>query len=99
MELSAWTMTRAWLGDYYRTYRDKTVEGEVRSYLADPKRDFLVGPRSNRRDTASRPELGFIVRDGNILTARWPGDCNRFGLELVSMIPKDPPKEAEPDLA
>jgi protease I len=97
MELSAWTLTRAWLGDYYRTYRDKTVESEVRSVLADPGRDFQVGPRSSRRDKASKPELGFVVRDGNLLTARWPGDANRFGQELLSMIPKDQPKETPSD--
>jgi protease I len=86
MELSAWAMTCTWMGGYYRTYRGRTVEGEVRSVLADPQSDFDAGPRSNRRDTADHPERGFVVRDRNLLTARWPGDAHRFGQVLVTMI-------------
>jgi protease I len=86
MELSAWWMTRLWLGSYYRTYLDRTVESEVRSVLTRPGEDFQVGPRNQTRDRPDRPELGFIVRDGNLLTGRWPGDAHRFGLELSAMV-------------
>jgi len=35
MELGAWSLTRAWLGGYYRTYK-QTVQDEVRAALANP---------------------------------------------------------------
>ena len=29
---------------------------------------------------------GFTVRDGNWLSARWPGDAHRFASEFVAML-------------
>ena len=46
-EMLAWTLTRAWLGDYYRTY-PQTVQGEVCEALASPA-DFITGPLPLRR--------------------------------------------------
>jgi hypothetical protein len=84
MELSAWWMTRWWLGDYYRTY-PVTVQDEVIASLASPG-DFQQGPFWPRRDSASEPQTGFVVRDGNYLCARWQGDCHRFGQAFVELI-------------
>ena len=84
MELGAWALTRAWLGSYYRTYRE-TVQAEVTAALAGPD-DFLAGPRLPRRDSAAAPHRGFSVRDGNYVSARWPGDCHRFAGELVDLM-------------
>lgn len=42
LELSAWSLTRWWLGDYYRTY-PQTVEAEVKQNLAKPSQ-FQSGP-------------------------------------------------------
>lgn len=84
MELTAWALTRAWLGDYYRTY-PVTVEDEVTAALAESV-DFLRGSLATRRDTLQRPDLGFVVRDGNYLSARWPGDAHRFALEYAAML-------------
>lgn len=84
MELSAWQLTRLWLSDYYRTY-DQTVQAEVTAALADPA-DFDAGPRLARRDSPGRLDRGFTVRDGNYLSARWPGDCNRHAAEFVAMV-------------
>lgn len=84
MELSAWGMTHLRLGRYYRTY-PQTVQAEVTAALADPD-DFLAGPRLARRDTPNAPQRGFTVRDGNYLSARWPGDCHRFAAELVEVV-------------
>jgi protease I len=86
MELTAWSLTRAWLGDYYRTY-PQTVEDEVAQALARPE-DFIAGPTSLLRDSAARPERGFTVRDGAWLSARWPGDAHRFAAEFAQMLPK-----------
>ena len=84
MELIAWRLTRSYLGDYYRTYQT-TVEDEVRSVLARPE-DFIRGPLPLRRDSAVRLGVGFTVRDGHYLSARWPGDAHRFASEFAAMI-------------
>ncbi|MBV8466195.1 MAG: DJ-1/PfpI family protein [Burkholderiales bacterium] len=84
MELSAWWLTRAWMGDYYRTYPE-TVQAEVTGVLAQPA-DFDAGPQSLRRDRPGRLDLGFVVRDGNYLSARWPGDAHLFGQEFAKLL-------------
>ena len=84
MELIAWRLTRLYLGDYYWTY-PTTVEDEVRSALARPE-DFIKGPLPVRRDSAARLGVGFTVRDGEYLSARWPGDAHRFAAEFAAMI-------------
>ena len=84
MELTAWWLTRTWFGNYYRTY-PTTVEAEVTAALASAG-DFVRGPISTRRDAASRLDLGFTVRDGNYLSARWPGDAHRFATEFAGML-------------
>jgi protease I len=84
MELSAWWLTRAWMGDYYRTYPE-TVQSEVTRALAGP-RDFENGPVSLHRDSPDRLDLGFVVRDGNYLSARWPGDAHRFATEFARLL-------------
>jgi protease I len=80
MELNAWALTALWLGTYYRTY-PKTVEQEVKEALRDPS-DFSRGPLSLQRDRPDRLARGFVVRDGNLITARWPGDAHRFAQEV-----------------
>jgi len=84
LELTAWSMTRWWLGDYYRTY-PQTVQDEVVSVLASPD-DFVCGPPALLRDRPDKLERGFVVRDGNYLSARWPGDAHRFAYEFVSLL-------------
>lgn len=84
MELTAWSLTCAWLGNYYRTY-PTTVQDEVTAALAAPK-DFIRGPMSTARDRPTALSPGFTVRDGNYLSARWPGDAHRFGNEFASML-------------
>ena len=84
MEMTAWRLTALYLGDYYRTY-PKPLEDEVRATLAGPA-DFLPGPRSFARDAMERPEIGFTVRDGNYLSARWPGDAHRFAIEFNAIL-------------
>ncbi|MFV2073910.1 MAG: type 1 glutamine amidotransferase domain-containing protein [Thermoanaerobaculales bacterium] len=84
MELSAWRLTRRWLGDYYRTY-PTTVQAEVTAALASPG-DFSTGPRSLFRDAPQRLSRGFVVRDGNYVSARWPGDAHRYSSELLAVM-------------
>jgi protease I len=87
MELSAWALTRLTVGDYYRTY-PTTVEDEVRSLLARPD-DFVRGPLAWRRDTPTRPDHGFAVRDGSYVSARWPGDAHRFATQFAAILNED----------
>jgi len=84
MELTAWMLTRWWLGSYYRTY-PTPVQDEVTAALASPD-DFVTGPASRSRDSASRLDVGFTVRDGDYLSARWPGDAHRFANEFAVML-------------
>jgi protease I len=84
MELGAWALTWLYHGDYYRTY-PVTVEDEVRAALARPE-DFIAGPTPLKRDRPDRLERGFTLRDGNYLSARWPGDAHRFANDLAAML-------------
>lgn len=83
-EMTAWLMTAAWLGRYYRTY-PTPLQTEVQSLLARP-RDFDAGPPPLLRDTPAHLGRGFTVRDGNYLSARWPGDAHAFALALAKML-------------
>jgi protease I len=84
MELSAWALTVLYHGDYYRTYK-LPVEDEVKAALARPE-DFIAGPSSLKRDAPGRLDLGFTLRDGNYLSARWPGDAHRFATDFAAML-------------
>jgi protease I len=84
MELTDWALTCLYLGNYLRTY-PTTAEDEVRSALAAPE-DFIRGPISVTRDSPSNLRVGFTVRDGNYLSARWVGDAHRFSSEFASML-------------
>jgi len=84
LEMLAWRLTRHRLGDYYRTY-PQTVQDEVAAALRSP-RDFVAGPPALLRDSDRLRRVGFTVRDGRYLSARWPGDAHRFAHELVQML-------------
>ncbi len=84
-ELSAYTMTRLWLHDYYLSYPGKTVEKEVKAALSNPNQ-FKKGPFPLSRDGLHHLKRGFFVRDRNYLSARWPGDVYNFSLEFVKML-------------
>ena len=83
-ELLAWGLSKFWLGNYYRTY-SQTVEAEVKSSLCSASA-FLSGPIPLLRDSLNHLERGFVVRDGNYLSARWPGDAHRFAIEFLKML-------------
>lgn len=71
-ELAGFNLTRLWLGDYYLTYPEITVEDEVKSVLSSPS-NFIRGPLPLFRDTPEKLYRGFFVHDKNFLSARWPG--------------------------
>jgi protease I len=83
-ELLAWNLTRLWQGDYYRTY-PQTVQAEVTAQLAN-KGNFIQGPLPLTRDSAPNLKPGFVVQDGNYLSARWPGDAHKFATCFAKML-------------
>lgn len=83
-ELLAWRLTRARLGDYYRTY-PLTTQAEVTSWLAKPQ-DYVTGPLPLRRDGPGDLAAGFVCRAGRYLSARWPGDAHRFAQALIELL-------------
>ena len=83
-EISAWLLTCAWLGNYYRTY-SQTVESEVKASLAT-KNNFINGPTPIFRDNPQNLSRGFVVQDEHYLSARWPGDAHLFGVNFLEMI-------------
>lgn len=83
-ELLAWSLTKFWLGDYYRTYPE-TVEAEVRN-LIGPSGTFVSGPLPILRDKPDCLHRGFVVQDGNYLSARWPGDAHLLGFRFLEML-------------
>jgi len=84
-ERLAYQMTRLWLKDYYLTYPDITVEEEVRAALSD-RGNFISGPTPISRDSADRLDHGFVLRDRNYLSARWPGDVYNISLKFAEML-------------
>jgi len=86
-ELIAYNMTKQLMDDYFLTY-PITVEEEVRAVLADPA-DFLTGKNPILRDSMNKLKRGFTVRDGNYISARWPGDIYNFSLGLLDFLRAD----------
>ncbi len=78
-------MTRLWMDDYYLTYPEITVEDEVTSVL-EHKENFIKGPPSIFRDSPSKMNRGFFVKDRNYISARWPGDLYSFSTEFIKMV-------------
>jgi protease I len=91
LEMTGYNLTRLWMGDYYRTYPGITTEDEVRAALAADE-DFDSGPRGTKRDSMDAMEHGFVVRDRNLLTARWPGDAHRWSVEIDALLAHQPGK-------
>ena len=83
-EGGAYYLTAWRLGRYYRTYPEY-VEDEVTGALAKPDQ-FVRGPRTNRRGTATDHTHAFVVQEGNYLSARWPGDAYLFGERFRDLI-------------
>jgi len=93
---------RPWDRDYYRTYLEApgepeghmSVEQEVTRALADPA-DFIAtpppGPNHRRQTMALRDSPrdlrpGFVVRDGQYVSARWPGDAHSFATAFADLL-------------
>jgi putative intracellular protease/amidase len=92
-------LIRFWDPHYYRTYLEEPgqatgymgVQQEVTRALASPQ-DFLDAPRQFAkasgmlRDTPTSSAPAFVVRDGNYVSARWPGDVHTFAGTFDAVI-------------
>jgi len=84
-ERLAYHLTRLWLKDYYLTYPELTVEDEVKAALSDD-RNFVTGPTPLSRDSIDQLGKGFVVRDRNYVSARWPGDIYNITLKFMELL-------------
>lgn len=75
LERTAYYLTAWARGSYYRTYPEY-VQDEVTRHLKN-KSNYQPGPF---------PTRPFYVKDGHLLTARWPGDAALFADEFVKML-------------
>jgi putative intracellular protease/amidase len=83
----------------------RSVQQEVTRALARPD-DFLDVPTDApdfrrktdglSRDTLDDDSAAFVVRDGNYVSARWPGDAHTFAKTFAGVLPQDG-TENEPD--
>jgi protease I len=83
-EKTAIGLTRWALGDHYRTYSE-TVQDEVSALLESPQ-DFLTGGWLPRMGSDAQPDVGFVVRDGHYVSARFPGDVYRWATMFRDML-------------
>ncbi|MEV6240529.1 type 1 glutamine amidotransferase domain-containing protein [Lentzea sp. NPDC051838] len=82
MEQSAYFLTAWRRGRYYRTY-PAYVQDEVVAAGAT----FERGPiELSRRGTATDDTPAFVVRDGNYVSARWPGDAYLFTRTFLDLL-------------
>ncbi|MCB9590758.1 MAG: DJ-1/PfpI family protein [Polyangiaceae bacterium] len=87
MERTAYYITAWKLGKYYRTY-PAYVEDEVKEALRSTEQFQRGSFNLTRRGTRDDDTGTFVVRDGNYLSARWPGDAYRIGKDLVAQLAK-----------
>ena len=82
MERSAFYLTAWRHGRYYRTYPDYVQDEVVAAGAA-----FERGPvELSRRGTADDDSAAFVVRDGNYVSGRWPGDAYLFARTFASLL-------------
>jgi len=86
METLAYYATRWKHGKLFRTYEAYT-EDEVKSFLEVPATQYQLGPISvGLKGNAYDDSSAYICTDGNLVTARWPGDAYCFGKALLKML-------------
>lgn len=82
----AYHLTRIYLGDYYLTYPDTTVEDELKT-LIEPSNyssghGFFI-PFS--RDSPTNLN-GYVVVDNNYISGRWPGDVHTLAVKYIDLL-------------
>jgi len=73
----------------------RSVQAEVTRALASPgdfrdvppgAADYALKTDGRHRDTLADDRPAFVVRDGNYVSARWPGDAHTFAKTFVSVL-------------
>ncbi|MEE9433319.1 MAG: type 1 glutamine amidotransferase domain-containing protein [Sphingorhabdus sp.] len=93
---------RFWDPHYFRTYLEepgeaagyRSVEAEVKRALRDPEDFVEVDPAAPfykiktgiKRDNLSDERPAWVVKDGNYISARWPGDAHTFAKRYVDLL-------------
>lgn len=77
-----------------------SVQAEVTRALASPQDfigvqpdlpHFLRKTLGLHRDTSNDPRAAWVVRDGNYVSARWPGDAYTFAATFAQLLESEPP--------
>ena len=84
MEEIAVRLTARALPGHYRTYA-LSVEDEVRERIK-PGGRFERGGLFPRYSGSRAPNAGYVLRDGNYLSARWPGDAWTLALRINDLL-------------
>jgi len=84
MEEIAVRLTAKALPGHYRTY-PVSVEDEVRQRIGKAGK-FERGGLFPRYAGSKAPKAGFVVQDGNYLSARWPGDAWTLAVRLAELL-------------
>ena len=84
MEEIAVRLTAKALPDHYRTY-PISVEAEVRQRIGKQGK-FERGGLFPRYAGSKAPDSGFVVQDGNYISARWPGDAWTLAVRLNELL-------------
>ena len=84
MEEISVRLTNRALPGHYRTY-PISVEDEVRQRIK-PGGRFERGGLFPRYSGSKSPNSGFVLRDGNYLSARWPGDAWTLGILMLALL-------------
>jgi putative intracellular protease/amidase len=88
MEKIGWYLSKHWLGDYYRIH-PKTAQEEI-SEAQGSNKLFCTGRWRifPMQYTKKLIYMQFVVKEGNYISARWPGDMHLYAQEYLKMIQK-----------
>ena len=84
MEEISVRLTAKALPGHYRTY-PISVEDEVRQRIR-PGGRFERGGLFPRYSGSKAPGVGFVLRDGHYLSARWPGDAWTLAVRMLELL-------------
>ena len=98
-------VVRFWDPFYHHTYRDGVGEAKITRALrsasdyvdVDPNApDYRRKTSGLDRDAPADPSPAWVVRDGNYVSARWPGDAYKFAKTFAELLARGSPTEPPP---
>lgn len=82
-----------------------SVESEIKRSLDNPDQfslpdraspDFRLKTSGRHRDSETDARPAWVVRDGNLVTARWPGDVHGFAREFLKVVDEYRSRRSQP---